>query len=233
MDKKQQLEKLIIQLYDIGEKMNEMMVPDDMRAIDIDLLKNKVANLYDDILQLGKNSDIKQDEPVEQEQQNTQPADTDDTEDDSLFELDKKTDQDDKKEKIKEKIIEETKAQLDSKDGSKQKSAEKQEEEEKYSLHDELIKKFNKPDLSSKLQSKPIKDIHKAIGINERYTFIQELFEGDVNKYNHTINELNQKSNFNEAFEYIQKNFEWDINSPLVQYMLNLTRRKFISPNDG
>ncbi|NBC82800.1 MAG: hypothetical protein GVY19_05405 [Bacteroidetes bacterium] len=240
MDHKQQLEQLINQLYDIGEKINEMMTPDKIRAIDVDLLKTKVANLYDDIVWLGREGDSTRYEPPV-EQQPTKEHTSDSTpaekeqEEEAPFELDKTSDQDHKKEQIKEKIIEETKAQLQSKQQEKSSSTDlkSNEEEGRLSLHDELVKKFNKPDLSAKLQSKPIKDLHKAIGLNERYTFINALFDGDVDKYNETISTLNRKSNFNEAFEFVQKQFDWDINSPLVQHLLNLARRKYISHNDA
>lgn len=88
-------------------------------------------------------------------------------------------------------------------------------------------------DLSSKLQSKPIMNISSGIGLNEKFSFIHTLFRGDTNKYNETIQILNNVSNFNEAYNYLNEHFDWDMNSEPVQKILDLIRRKFIVNKNG
>lgn len=97
------------------------------------------------------------------------------------------------------------------------------------SLHDDLIQSKPYYDLSAKLQSKPLANIPSAIGINERFSFIQELFQGNTDKYNKTMQVLNDALDFNEAYNYIIENFQWDMDSVLVQKILDLIRRKFIT----
>lgn len=87
-------------------------------------------------------------------------------------------------------------------------------------------------DVSRKLQSKPIDDISKAIGINDKFYYIRELFAGDAGLFEKTIRTLNEAKNFNQAFEFLNRNFDWDMENPSVQHLLELTRRKFIIPED-
>ncbi|MGC9471242.1 MAG: hypothetical protein ACP5D1_06840 [Bacteroidales bacterium] len=86
--------------------------------------------------------------------------------------------------------------------------------------------------VSRKLKSKPIDDISKAIGINDKFHYIRELFAGDADLYEKTIRTLNEVQNFNQAFEFLNRNFDWDMENPSVQHLLELTRRKFITPED-
>lgn len=100
-----------------------------------------------------------------------------------------------------------------------------------YSFKNETLgQQHPKHDLSSKLQSKPLSDISKAIGINDKFHFIRELFNGDSALYEKTIKTLNESHNFNEAFSFLSRNFNWDMDDPSVLKLLDLTRRKFISP---
>ncbi|HDR88677.1 MAG TPA: hypothetical protein ENN63_03475 [Bacteroidetes bacterium] len=87
-------------------------------------------------------------------------------------------------------------------------------------------------DVSRKLKSKPIDDISRAIGINDKFHYIRELFAGDPDLYEKTIRTLNEAQNFNQAFEFLNRNFDWDMENPSVQHLLELTRRKFITPED-
>lgn len=103
---------------------------------------------------------------------------------------------------------------------------------ESSSIHDSFAKLEQNDDLSSQLQTKPISNIADAIGINDKFTFIKELFDSDVEKYNTTIDILNKVVNFNDAYNYLMGNFDWDMDSPMVQKILNLIRRKLIINKD-
>ncbi len=84
-------------------------------------------------------------------------------------------------------------------------------------------------DLSSRLQAKPVQDIGKAIGLNDKFHYIRELFKGDHALYDKTIQALNHAQDFKDAFSYLNEHFDWDMDDPSVQTLLELTRRKFIS----
>jgi hypothetical protein len=83
-------------------------------------------------------------------------------------------------------------------------------------------------DVGSRIQSKPIRNISSALGINDRFKLIKELFNGDKESFQNTIGVLDGASNFNEAFNYINATFDWDMEEESVQLLLDLVRRKFI-----
>ena len=103
---------------------------------------------------------------------------------------------------------------------------------EKFKRTEPLINEIlarGKRDLSSLHQSKPVKNIESSIGINERFEFIKELFNGDTATYLKTIKILDNSSNFNEAFNYIHQTFLWDYESETVHKILDLVRRRYIT----
>ena len=74
--------------------------------------------------------------------------------------------------------------------------------------------------MQSKLQNKPITDLAKAIGINDKFLFIKELFGGDSDLYNQTIKHLNHFTDLNEAIIYLQENFTGTQPMRLPLYLL-------------
>ncbi len=75
-----------------------------------------------------------------------------------------------------------------------------------------------------------ISDLREAIGINDKFLFINELFNGDLERYNKVVDELNDFSNLLGAQTYIselQVQYQWDEESPAYQKLNNLLERKF------
>lgn len=90
-----------------------------------------------------------------------------------------------------------------------------------------IAEQHQKTDMQSKLQSKPITDLAKAIGINDKFLFIKELFGGDADLYAQTIKHLNQLTDLNDAIIFIQENFDWDADNETAMAFIDLIRRKF------
>ena len=71
----------------------------------------------------------------------------------------------------------------------------------------------------------------KAIGINVRFVFIEELFRGDEAMYERSIKTINGFSIFPEAEYWIQRELKtkvgWDEESPTVKHFDQLVRRRF------
>jgi hypothetical protein len=99
---------------------------------------------------------------------------------------------------------------------------------DKKLIYESLGDTAEKQDISSKMQSKPIRSIGTALGINERFQLIRDLFNGDKASFENTINTLDAAANFNEAFNYINSSFDWDMEEDSVHLLLELVRRKFI-----
>jgi len=93
-------------------------------------------------------------------------------------------------------------------------------------MNEVLSRYANTFDISKKLQNQPISDISIAIGLNDKFLFIKELFHNDSDLYKKTIDTLNNASDFNNAIQYIDSNFKWDFENPSVQKLLELIRRR-------
>ncbi len=99
----------------------------------------------------------------------------------------------------------------------------------KQKFRNEIIAEHTtKLDMSTKLQNKPIGDLTKAIGINDKFLFIKELFNGDSARYSETISHLNSFADLNDAIIYLQDNFEWSESNEYAAKFIDLVRRKFI-----
>jgi hypothetical protein len=76
--------------------------------------------------------------------------------------------------------------------------------------------------------AKPVSNLLTAIAINDRFTFIRELFNNDTGAFENTITILNDASSFNDAYNHMIQHFEWDMDSEPVKLLLDIIRRKFI-----
>jgi hypothetical protein len=101
--------------------------------------------------------------------------------------------------------------------------------EPKESLNDRL--KEEKTELAHVLNGSPVKDLRKAIGINDRYTLMRELFRGDEAMYERSIKTINGFNIYSEAEYWITRELKfklgWDDNNPNVQHFYQLVRRRF------
>jgi hypothetical protein len=92
------------------------------------------------------------------------------------------------------------------------------------SLHQSLVK-----EKSTLAQAKPVINLMSAIGINDRFTFIRELFNNDTPAFENTMSILNEANSFNDAYNYMIQQFDWDMDSDAVQLLLEIIRRKYIT----
>jgi hypothetical protein len=97
------------------------------------------------------------------------------------------------------------------------------------SLNDKL--KQSKIDLGDSLTEAPIRDLKKAIGINDRFLYINELFRGDESMYERSIKTINSFSILPEAEYWIQRELKtkigWSENNETVKQFIQLVKRRF------
>jgi hypothetical protein len=97
------------------------------------------------------------------------------------------------------------------------------------SLNDRL--KEGKTELVEILKETPIKDLRKAVGINDRFLFINELFRGDENMYERCIKTINSFNIYAEAEYWISRELKvklgWNNEQPVVQQFDQLVKRRF------
>ena len=72
-----------------------------------------------------------------------------------------------------------------------------------------------------------VEDIRQAISLGDRFLFQRELFAGNGELMQKTLDEINTLSSLGEAMDYVLSNFEWDKDSTAVQLFENVLKRRF------
>ena len=72
-----------------------------------------------------------------------------------------------------------------------------------------------------------VEDIRQAISLGDRFLFQRELFAGNGELMQKTLDELNALGSLEEAMDYVADNFEWESDSTAVQLFENVLKRRF------
>lgn len=234
------------------ENIERDLVLDKLRlAYDL-LLQNKSVIVADKqpILNI-QNEDLVKDEPhfVEMDEVIQQKeAQEENSPEDQLPEIEMVVDQPliKQEEEIKEETVFENSKKLDlfgvvDKPKSTEKS--KIESQESHDLFSDLAKtktrdtivdaisrEVQKETLVEQFQHKKIIKLKEAIGINEKFFFLNELFEGDLTNYNQAIETLDEFSNSDEANNFIEKlaeQYHWEEHEQARIRFKDFFNRKF------
>jgi hypothetical protein len=77
----------------------------------------------------------------------------------------------------------------------------------------------------------PIADLRSAIGINDRFRFVNDLFSGDGNVFTQAIHYLDHCSSYAEAVgwieNYLKSSGKWNPEHPSVRDFLQLLERRY------
>ena len=95
----------------------------------------------------------------------------------------------------------------------------------------DMLEQSEDKSLAARLQRKPVSDLITAIGINDKFLFLNELFGGSMEKYNKSIRSLNSFSTLLGAKTYmseLQIEFQWDCTSEAYKKLNDLVERRFI-----
>ncbi len=213
-------------IQDIEKSIKNFKNRSSLPRVEIDLTLEKVRKLYDSLQSLIEKSPVEISTPTEEKPGNI-----------NTFELEENSSDTDKNITEASPVItkepgkkpeEELQIKFgEQKNGKTEIVADRLQNGQSF-RNESLRQQVSSKDLSSKLKSQPISDIGAAMGLNEKFSFIRELFNNDPDKFTETINILNRASNFNEAYSYLSDKFDWDMDDSQVQKLLDLTRRKLI-----
>ncbi len=134
-----------------------------------------------------------------------------------------------------EEIIQPKKKQIKAKDtvdlfSSTETSIADKYKNESKSINEKIYSDKEDKSIAAKMQKGQITDLKQAIGLNEKFLFINELFDGNMKAYTEDINALNNQETLEDArkkFEEIKLKNKWDENSDTYKKLLNLVERKF------
>jgi hypothetical protein len=97
------------------------------------------------------------------------------------------------------------------------------------SLNDRL--KSNVLELRSALNDTPVRDLKKAIGVNDRFVFISQLFRGDEAMYERSLKTINSFRILPEAEYWMERELKvklgWDENREATKQFYQLVKRRF------
>jgi len=98
--------------------------------------------------------------------------------------------------------------------------------------YEELFEMPAAKELSDRLSATPVRDLTRAISINEKILTCNELFGKDKNRFNDALKTLNGFSSFTEARPYLARlanEFGWDKKSAKkkAQVFIKLVRRRY------
>lgn len=83
--------------------------------------------------------------------------------------------------------------------------------------------------LGEEINHSHIKSLRKAIGINDKFLMIRDLFDGDGDAYEQTLNELDAFESFDDCLLYIAENHpEWNPDSEGAKFLTQLLERKLL-----
>lgn len=97
------------------------------------------------------------------------------------------------------------------------------------SLNDQL--RQSNIEVGQRLGEMGIQDLKNAIGINDRFRFIEELFRGEKNMYERSIKTINECTSLQEANNWIERELKvkegWLEDNPLVQQFCAIVKKRF------
>jgi hypothetical protein len=106
-----------------------------------------------------------------------------------------------------------------------------QEKNHETSINESINTKKEDVSIGSKMQHKAITDIKKAIGLNEKFLFINELFSGNHDAFNTHTDKLNLCQNEEQAKAYLEnlsQEYNWQTESEAKQKLYQIIERKYI-----
>ena len=95
------------------------------------------------------------------------------------------------------------------------------------SFHEKLSGLKHEEEITDLLKSKPVSTLAEAIGINDKFLFIRELFNGSLESYNNAIDRLETAPDLTAAKEIVSSFTHAGEENEVMQQLMDLLKRKF------
>jgi hypothetical protein len=97
------------------------------------------------------------------------------------------------------------------------------------SFNETLGSHKHEDDVLEILKTKPLQSLNEAIGINDKFLFIREIFDGNVELYNQAIIKLESVGSLGDARAVIISYTGENTENEAIKQLLDLIKRKFPS----
>jgi hypothetical protein len=102
---------------------------------------------------------------------------------------------------------------------------------EQPTMNQLLAKDAPNETLADKFQKKPVESIHQSISLNQKFTFINQLFNGDSVAYHIAVDDLEHCRSFSEAKELMNRvygpKYHWRMNPDEADEFYEIVQRRF------
>ncbi len=87
------------------------------------------------------------------------------------------------------------------------------------------------PTLAQTFRQTPLESVARSISLNQKFRFINQLFNGNTNAYNQAIDEIDSLDNYGQALDLISyryaSQYMWDMSSDEVSELVEILKRRF------
>lgn len=221
----QELKDEILYLISLIDKIEDV----DIKQVDVDLLRLKVAGIYEKIMHLNIKEDVTIKEPkinetnseeikCETDAKVKQKSQADDEiEMEINFDEHKNADKSDYKSHVE--LVQEKPFDINKKKTIGESFSNKK------TIHD-LVNEVAKEDVNFKYLK--VDNLNKAISINDKIEFVRELFGNNAEKYDLIIRKLNEQNDLDSAI-FVLSDLNFDNENPAAKKLINLVYRKFLN----
>jgi hypothetical protein len=98
------------------------------------------------------------------------------------------------------------------------------------SLNETIVDNKEDKSIAAKMQKEKIDDLKIAIGLNEKFLFINELFGGDMQTYSDAIDKINTQSTYDDTIKLLDElnlKFQWNKETDTYKKLISLVERKY------
>jgi hypothetical protein len=96
-------------------------------------------------------------------------------------------------------------------------------------LNEQIGSRREENGVSSMLKSKHVSNLRDAIGVNDRFLFIREIFNGSHESYDQAISKIETTATFSDARAVIMSYSGDNTENEVTNQLLELVKRKFTS----
>lgn len=93
-------------------------------------------------------------------------------------------------------------------------------------LNEQMVIKKSDGDISGMLKTKPLISLSEAIGVNDRFMYVREIFNGNREAYNEALAKLEKVENLSDARAVIMSYKGDNEECEAVEQLINLVKRK-------
>lgn len=105
--------------------------------------------------------------------------------------------------------------------------------QEDNSLHQHISGNHEDRSIGARMQQQPVSNLKEVIGVNEKFLFINELFQGNIQEYREALDRLNQMDDIKQAFDHLNElavQYAWDANrsASTIEKLANYVQRRYM-----